>query len=85
METTELVRLPCDLYQEEYKACTGWRGRFNQYFTTGKYAECSKWHEDFLACSQFIETGDKSCVNFFLILSHFFYKFQIFLSFVDSS
>lgn len=58
-----MVRLPCDLYNEEFQACKGWRGRFNQYFVYGKYADCSKWQEDFVQCMAYLETGDKSMVK----------------------
>lgn len=47
-----LIR-PCEFYLDEFKECTGMRGRFHQLYTTGDKIDCTKWKEDYHNCVAF--------------------------------
>ncbi|CAH2073482.1 unnamed protein product, partial [Iphiclides podalirius] len=40
----------CDIYKEEYKECTSFRGRFQQYFVYGELQDCKQWKKDYDNC-----------------------------------
>ncbi|XP_075992858.1 synaptic plasticity regulator PANTS [Anticarsia gemmatalis] len=48
----------CDLYYDEYKECTSFRGRFQQYFVYGDTLDCNQWKKDYDNCSKWEENKD---------------------------
>lgn len=52
LDDTWMIR-PCEFYLDEFKECTGVRGRFHQLYTLGHKIDCTKWKEDYNNCVAF--------------------------------
>ncbi|CAK1581662.1 unnamed protein product [Parnassius mnemosyne] len=48
----------CDIYKDEYKECTSFRGRFQQYFVYGETLDCNQWKKDYDNCCKWEENND---------------------------
>ncbi|XP_026329803.1 UPF0545 protein C22orf39 homolog isoform X3 [Hyposmocoma kahamanoa] len=48
----------CDLYKDEYKECTSFRGRFHQYFIYGQSLDCNQWKHDYNNCCKWVDDND---------------------------
>ncbi|KAJ8725822.1 hypothetical protein PYW08_004005 [Mythimna loreyi] len=48
----------CELYKDEYKDCTSFRGRFQQYFVYGETLDCNQWKKDYDNCCKWENKGD---------------------------
>ncbi|XP_013194924.2 UPF0545 protein C22orf39 homolog [Amyelois transitella] len=48
----------CDLYKDEYKECTSFRGRFQQYFVFGETLDCNQWKKDYNNCCKWEDGKD---------------------------
>ncbi|XP_044271561.1 UPF0545 protein C22orf39 homolog [Tribolium madens] len=57
IEDEWLIR-PCPVYEEEYKECTSFRGRFHQYFIFGETLDCISWKRDYDNCCRWRENKD---------------------------
>lgn len=38
------------MYKDEYKECTSFKGRFQQYFIYGEPQNCNQWKKDYDNC-----------------------------------
>ncbi|XP_059057151.1 UPF0545 protein C22orf39 homolog [Achroia grisella] len=57
LEDKWLIR-ECDLYKDEYKECTSFRGRFQQYFVYGEPIDCNQWKKDYDNCCKWEDSKD---------------------------
>lgn len=48
----------CDLYYDEYKDCTSFKGRFQQYFVYGDTLDCNQWKKDYDNCCKWRDSED---------------------------
>lgn len=48
----------CDEYKDEYKNCTSYKDRFQQYFVFGEYLDCEQWNKDYKNCCKLEEKDD---------------------------
>lgn len=50
---------PCISYRDEYRDCTSFRGRFQQYFVHGKTEDCLPWKSDYENCLRWKDSKNK--------------------------
>nr|XP_021184985.2 UPF0545 protein C22orf39 homolog [Helicoverpa armigera] len=48
----------CELYKDEYKECTSFKGRFQQYFVYGETLDCNQWKKDYDNCCKWEDKRD---------------------------
>ncbi|KPI91664.1 PREDICTED: UPF0545 protein C22orf39 homolog [Papilio xuthus] len=48
----------CEVYKDEYKECTSFRGRFHQYFIFGELLDCKQWKRDYDNCCKWENSKD---------------------------
>ncbi|XP_023946876.2 UPF0545 protein C22orf39 homolog [Bicyclus anynana] len=48
----------CEVYKDEYKECTSFRGRFHQYFIYGDTLDCNQWKKDYNNCCKWTDDKD---------------------------
>jgi len=48
----------CVDYKDEYKNCTSFKDRFQQYFVFGEFLDCDQWHSDYKSCCKLEEKDD---------------------------
>ncbi|KPJ06258.1 UPF0545 protein C22orf39-like [Papilio machaon] len=48
----------CEVYKDEYKECTSFRGRFHQYFIFGEPQDCNQWKKDYDNCCKWESSKD---------------------------
>ncbi|KAF9802782.1 hypothetical protein SFRURICE_002950 [Spodoptera frugiperda] len=53
----------CELYKDEYKDCTSFRGRFQQYFVYGETLDCNQWKKDYDNCCKWEDYKDIKAAN----------------------
>ncbi|KAI8434732.1 hypothetical protein MSG28_003253 [Choristoneura fumiferana] len=53
----------CDIYKDEYKECTSFRGRFHQYFIFGEALNCNQWKKDYDNCCKWESDKDTKAAN----------------------
>ncbi|XP_046745016.1 UPF0545 protein C22orf39 homolog [Diprion similis] len=59
LENQWMIR-PCFIYDEEFSECAGFRGRFQQYFVHGEYADCNQWKIDHKNCKLWTSLQDET-------------------------
>ncbi|CAH2990536.1 unnamed protein product [Chilo suppressalis] len=48
----------CEIYKDEYKECTSFKGRFHQYFIYGHTIDCIQWKKDNDNCCKWVDNKD---------------------------
>ncbi|KAH3784933.1 uncharacterized protein LOC127841846 [Dreissena polymorpha] len=48
----------CDFYQMEYKTCTSFQGKLNQYYLYGDTQDCGHWKHLHSMCKDYLLTSD---------------------------
>lgn len=48
----------CEMYKDEYKDCTSFRARFQQYFVYGETLDCNQWKKDYDNCCKWESKRD---------------------------
>ncbi|KAM3963080.1 synaptic plasticity regulator PANTS [Aphomia sociella] len=62
LEDKWLIR-ECDLYKDEYKECTSFKGRFQQYFVYGETIDCNQWKKDYDNCCKWEDSKDEKAAE----------------------
>ena len=48
----------CSVYKDEYKGCSGLKGKFHSYYVTGKIDQCDNWKENYKDCQLWVDNSD---------------------------
>ena len=48
----------CSVYKDEYKGCSGFKGKIHSYYLTGKIDPCDNWKQNYEDCQLWVENSD---------------------------
>ena len=54
----------CDVYKDEYKACSSMKGKLYSYYINGKIrGECDNWKQNYQDCKLWVDNTDESAAK----------------------
>ncbi|XP_063531629.1 synaptic plasticity regulator PANTS [Cydia strobilella] len=63
LDTDKWFIRDCEIYKDEYKECTSFRGRFHQYFIFGETLNCNQWKKDYYNCCKWESDSDEKAAT----------------------
>ena len=48
----------CSVYKDEYKGCSGIKGKLHSYYVTGKVDQCEDWKQNYADCKLWVDKSD---------------------------